>query len=156
MINSWHVIGDPETYSQQRFDEISSHEGILPSPYRDTNGIPSIGIGFNLRDNNVRGEVFRAIGINTALLADQAQIASEQGYINQLTAAAQQSYVSDAALQLALNNIMVQRSTDPLFMNEAHIAGRNIFEMQTNEIRSPGSTESCPTSTSPSIVRPSA
>jgi Ca2+-binding RTX toxin-like protein/GH24 family phage-related lysozyme (muramidase) len=136
MINSWHVIGDPGTYSQQRFDEISSLEGVRPSPYRDTKGIPSVGIGFNLRTENVRRAVFEAMEINAQ---DQrlspVQQAAEQGYINQLTAAAQQTYSSDAALQLALNNIMVQRSMDPLLMNQAHIAGRNTFEMQTNEIR---------------------
>ena len=136
MINSWHVIGNPGTYSQQRFDEISSLEGVRPSPYRDTKGIPSVGIGFNLRAGNVRDAVFQAMGINAQ---DQqlsaAQQTAEQGYINQLTAATQQAYSSDMALQLALNNIMVQRSIDPLFVNQAHIAGRNTFVMQTNEIR---------------------
>lgn len=137
-MTSWHEIIDPAIYSARRFTELSASEGTKPLPYLDTKGIPSVGIGFNLRAGTVRTAVFQAMGINAQdprLAGNAAAQVAEQGYINQLTAAVQATYANDAALQQALNNILIARSIDPLLAGQAYIASRNSFEMQPQEIR---------------------
>lgn len=127
MISAWHSILDSAVYFGRRFDEISVLEGVRSTPYLDTKGIPTVGIGFNLRTLSVKDAVFQAMNINSALLTDPSQQIAEQGYINQLTAAVQATYANNAALQLALNNIMMARSIDPLLAGQSHIVGRNSF-----------------------------
>ncbi len=57
------------TLSEQAFDSqlaslIGQLEGKKELPYLDTAGIPTIGIGFNLRDSDaIRNAVFDAMGI---------------------------------------------------------------------------------------------
>jgi len=133
MIN-WHQITDPTIYEQDRFNEIRNLEGPRSLPYLDTKGIPSIGIGFNLRTMNVRNAVFEAMGIDTSLLTDPNAIAAEQGYISQLETALNQRYSSNSALRSALNPIMAQRATDPVLASYPYISSRTTFTMTDPEI----------------------
>lgn len=64
MITSWHLTANRSDYVTRRYDDISQLEGTLQSAYLDTKGIPSSGIGFNLRTLAVRDEVFEAMEIN--------------------------------------------------------------------------------------------
>ncbi|MBI4002006.1 MAG: hypothetical protein HY348_09510 [Nitrospira defluvii] len=135
---NWRTITDPAIYRQQRFDEISLLEGVRQFAYLDTArpSRPSIGIGFNLKDSGVRTQVFEVMQINAQdPRLSPAQQASEQGYINQLVVALSLTYLNDAALQLALNNIMIQRSIDPILANQAHITGRSSFDLQPTDIQ---------------------
>ena len=137
MTVNWHLISDPAVYSQHRLDNIKTLEGERPLSYLDSKNIPSIGIGFNLRSNNVRQEVFVAMGLDVTRLSDPAQIATEQSYINQLVSEISKPYASNQVtlLRSRLNAIMAQRATDPVLASQAHIAGRTTFEMRTNEIQ---------------------
>lgn len=46
MLTNLHPAVD---YAQQRYDSIQREEGYEPNAYVDTEGIPTIGIGYNLR-----------------------------------------------------------------------------------------------------------
>ena len=52
-------------YQRYRFDLISTLEAVKPAAYLDTKGIPSIGIGFNLRDDNILLLVLKSFGFTT-------------------------------------------------------------------------------------------
>ena len=52
-------------YTRLRFDIILKAESSVATPYLDTKGIPTIGIGFNLRDDNILKLVLNAFGIDT-------------------------------------------------------------------------------------------
>lgn len=59
MITSWHLTANRPDYVTRRYADISRLEGTRQSAYLDTKGIPSIGIGFNLRTPAVREELRR-------------------------------------------------------------------------------------------------
>src|SRR5438445_1292136 len=131
---TWHQITGPMIYEQNRLDEISALEGVLSLPYLDTKRNPSIGIGFNLRIDNVRAAVLEAMGIDAQAsgLSSAAQ-AVEQGYIDQIVVAVGTSFPrgGDTVLQLMLNGIMFNRSHDPALQAYGYITSRTTFEMQT-------------------------
>lgn len=51
-------------YQRLRYDIILKAERGVPSVYLDTNGIPTNGIGFNLRDDNILELVLNAFGVD--------------------------------------------------------------------------------------------
>jgi hypothetical protein len=88
---------------------------------------PTIGIGFNLRDDAVRTAVLQAMEIDVNLIpaANLAARAAEQGYINQLTDKLKPSsglYPTLVTLQVELDDILIARRLDPLLSGFAHIA----------------------------------
>ena len=68
-----HEISDLTTYKNALYDTIKRIEEkqVELAPYVDPNGIPSIGIGFNLRDSYVRQAVFDTLGIVDASIQQQ-------------------------------------------------------------------------------------
>jgi GH24 family phage-related lysozyme (muramidase) len=75
----FHEITSATVYEDGRFSLISEAEGLRTAAYLDTSGIPSIGIGFNLRDATLQPLVFRAFGIDPSNpLLDATQQAREQ------------------------------------------------------------------------------
>lgn len=94
------------TYTNLRLEIISDTEGIRLEPYRDSVGIPTIGIGYNLRDSGVLQSVLNVI------FGSDGNNSLEQGYRNNVRAAVALSYGSDAALRSALNAIMQTRLND--------------------------------------------
>ncbi|TKB72939.1 MAG: hypothetical protein E8D46_10695, partial [Nitrospira sp.] len=140
MITSWHLSATRTEYVTRRYDDISRLEGIREFMYFDTATPPkpTIGIGFNLRDDAVRTAALQAMKIDTALLDTPAQKAAEQGYINQLNALLRPPsglYPNLVTLQVALDDILIQRSLDPLLSGFAHISNRVVFSMQPQEIQ---------------------
>lgn len=51
-------------YTRVRFNYISQFEGVKTYAYLDKKGIPTIGIGFNLRDDNILTLVLKAFGMD--------------------------------------------------------------------------------------------
>lgn len=60
MLN-WNEISDHNTYNQERFELLTLVEGSTKSPYVDGVGVPTIGIGFNLRVDDNLEAVLRVI-----------------------------------------------------------------------------------------------
>lgn len=99
-LDNTHVISNDQTeYLRFCFDLIKASEGVKPAAYLDSKGIPTIGIGFNLRDEGVLQKVMTAFGVTEANLA---------GVTNEILTIAKAPYTSDTALQTALNNQMAQ------------------------------------------------
>jgi len=69
-------------YKQLRYEIISKVEGIRKKPYPDSKGIPTIGIGFNLRDINVRKAVLKALDFDKSDSSDTAYIKQIEDSIN--------------------------------------------------------------------------
>jgi hypothetical protein len=104
-----------KVYEDGRFSLISEAEGLRTAAYLDTSGIPSIGIGFNLRDATLQPLVFRAFGIDPSNpLLDATQQAREQFYWDELLYVIHQNWLSNDALRTALDNVMANRAADPL------------------------------------------
>ncbi len=85
-------------YQRFRFDLISTLEAIYSTPYLDSksgSGIPTIGIGFNLQDDNILKLVLNAFGIDTSSPSSTA--------LSDFHKIANQPFTSNAALQAALN-----------------------------------------------------
>src|SRR5579872_2581111 len=95
MLN-WNTTVD---YPTLRFQVISNVEGVKPNAYLDSKGIPTIGIGFNLRIPSVFAAVMNALGISQA---DPAY-----GTIQSLV---QQSWSSAVTLDAALNGVLAARA----------------------------------------------
>jgi hypothetical protein len=72
MITNLHTLTADE-YQALRFGEISSVEGTRTSVYFDTAGTPqpTIGVGFNLRDDNSLRATLRAMGMDPDLVENQ-------------------------------------------------------------------------------------
>ena len=88
MITQWHASASQTAYRDLRFDFLKRVEDTRTLPYLDSKQIPTVGIGFNLRDANVRQEVFKTMKIDaTAPGLTPVQQAAEQGYIDLLEAA---------------------------------------------------------------------
>lgn len=127
MITQWHASTSQMAYQDLRFDFLKRVEDTRTLPYLDSKQIPTIGVGFNLRDLTVRGAVFRAIEIDaTDSRLTPAQQAAEQSYIDLLVAAIALSYTTgqNNILRPNLDAVMFNRAHDPLLQGFAHIAGR--------------------------------
>ncbi|MCI0559763.1 MAG: hypothetical protein MN733_14835, partial [Nitrososphaera sp.] len=93
-------------------------------PYADSDGIPTIGIGFNLRVKSVVDAVLDALGFDRA---DPA----EQGYIDEIKSIASRNYKNmNSQLQHDLNDVMLRRSMDPN-VTGTEPAKRSTFEFNT-------------------------
>jgi hypothetical protein len=105
-------------YQQERFTRIEREEATVPTAYLDTadERNPTIGIGFNLRA--YMDVVARVFGVdpNDLINRDAATRERDSYYLGLLREAANRSYANDAALQAALDEIMVLRADDP-FVN---------------------------------------
>lgn len=88
-------------YPSLRFQVISNIEKLVTNAYLDTNqnNIPSIGIGFNLREPLVFDAVMNAMGISNRDPAYQ-----------QIKGLVQQNWSSAISLDAALNQVMAQRA----------------------------------------------
>lgn len=126
MITQWHASTSQTAYQDLRFDFLKRVEDTRTLPYLDSKQIPTIGVGFNLRDLTVRGAVFRAIEIDaTDSRLTPAQQAAEQSYIDLLVAAIALSYTTgqNNILRPNLDAVMFNRAHDPRLQGFAHIAG---------------------------------
>ncbi len=129
MLTGLHLL-TTESYRNERFNFIRNEEGLRRTAYLDQ-GIPHIGIGFNLRAANVQNQVFVAFGINPtdANLSDAAR-AREQQYKDELISVINGTYSSNSALQSALNDVMNRRANDLLL--SAISDRRSTFEFRTD------------------------
>lgn len=99
---------DQSEYMRYRYDVISAAEGVRWLAYLDTAGIPSNGIGFNLRDDNILKLVLQSFGLDTSTtLTTFHNIVS-------------QSYADNTALRTALNAEMANQ-------HKANVAIRSTF-----------------------------
>ncbi len=133
----WRTSASQTVYQDLRFDLLTRVEDTRTLPYLDSKQIPTVGVGFNLRDDNVRRRVFEAMKIDVTVPGlTPAQQAAEQGYIDLLVAATHLSYASgqNNILQPNLDAVMFNRAHDPLLQGLTHIAGRNSFEMSSPEM----------------------
>jgi GH24 family phage-related lysozyme (muramidase) len=111
-------------YNTTLFNLLKDVEGAKQPAYIDTAGLPSIGIGFNIRDNDVlRNMVFTLFGLDwdtttpPRLFTDltDAQRIAEDAYITQLKTlvttqyAANPSAATSKAFGDSLNAIMAER-----------------------------------------------
>src|SRR3990170_8636933 len=112
----YHLL-TPTAYSDTRFTHIEKVEKTIPWAYLDSVGVPTIGIGYNLRDlDNVLPAVLAAFGLNPddGRLTSPEQQAREQYYMDRITQAALSSWVSTDALRTFLNDTMQMRAQDDL------------------------------------------
>jgi GH24 family phage-related lysozyme (muramidase) len=111
-----------QNYDDLLFQVIKNTEGTETRPYIDAKGIPTIGIGFNLREASIREEVLEKFGFDLTASSGSA----EKQYIQQIENAVNGSYSSNLALQQALNGIMNARYQDTRIPAENRT--RNAFE----------------------------
>ncbi len=104
---SWHTLA-ASNYKEDRLSFIGAAEGFELQAYLDTASIPTIGIGFNLRDPNILKSTLLAIfypeGGRTDFVGEDANFADEMDNL------VFQSYSSAGALNNALNFVMGDRS----------------------------------------------
>jgi GH24 family phage-related lysozyme (muramidase) len=127
MTFTYHVLFSETDYTALRFQILEKLEGVEQSAYRDTkhSGRPSIGVGFNLRTDNV----FRAV-MSAMDISDSGQ---DAGYRQEILNTVTQDFGSDSALQTALNGIMARRARA---MAEAGTpVDRSTFTLSDSEIK---------------------
>ncbi len=112
MINTQNLTND--NYERLRFElinqlETSNVEDTLLNPIIDTVGIPTLGVGLNLRSVASRNIIFNIFGINPANPSDSGYATQLIGVINQNWNDTPQQ---EQQLRQALNNIMVTRAND--------------------------------------------
>lgn len=133
MLSNYSTLTE-QLYKDLRYDILVNVEESgdpKESPYSDSKGIATIGIGFNLRDAFVRTAVLRKLGFNV----DNPN-AAEQGYITRIEQAVSQSYETGTAVQAALDSIMYDRSVDPNVTAPEGETKRDSFSFSSNsEIR---------------------
>ena len=94
----------PGNLSTALYDHMKTAEGIKLKPYVDTNDdkIPTIGLGYNLRDDEIRASVFAQFGITHA------------SFINDLTTIINDKNITtNSDLRNELNNIMKNQTYQP-------------------------------------------
>jgi GH24 family phage-related lysozyme (muramidase) len=104
------VITDAAEYERQRneFLKQSQVEGVRLLPYLDSKGIPTTGVGYNLRVADVRDQVLRSLGFFNNETGSVARQLDDQ-FAAQVAAAANSTYSSVNDLRSALDSIMGQR-----------------------------------------------
>ena len=98
-------------YSEERFALLNRVEGHKLFAYRDTDSIPTISIGINLR---VHGDlVLGMLGFDVSgqLLTGEARTAEDE-YIQRMKVAFKDTYADDEAVQRALEPILTNRYND--------------------------------------------
>lgn len=141
---TFHEITDRNAYTQERFNFIKTVEGSESWPYIDTEGIATIGIGFNLKIEDNRNKVLEIIGINpyNSNLSAVGK-AKELGYQNEIINILMKSYPknlkgsaldqANQSLQAALDDVMDRRASDPLITipNKENVFGLSDSEMKS-------------------------
>ncbi len=110
-------IMDLTAYQQQLFTFLKNVEGVEYPVYLDSSATknPTIGIGFNLRDDFVLINVLKAFGLDpTRGGLAAAEQAREQYYADRVRDIVALSYATAGAYQTALDQIMYDRSIDPV------------------------------------------
>lgn len=137
-------------YDDELFTLIQRVEGDSLVPYFDSEGIPSIGIGFNMTDGGIQTEVYGQLGFffdeNRTTLSGYGFteqqinqiIAQEENYRTQIDTAiaqVQTQYAADpptttaqrealnTQLRAALDTIMDNRSRDPVYTETVDVNG---------------------------------
>ena len=77
-------------------------------PYLDSKKIPTIGIGFNLREKNIIDLVLKQFGFDTSTGANN----TEQQYIQEIINIVNAKHTSNASLRTKLNDVMTRRYND--------------------------------------------
>ncbi|MDI6728498.1 MAG: calcium-binding protein [Thermodesulfovibrionales bacterium] len=115
-------------YAQERYDFLKAVEGRELRVYRDSIGIPTIGVGINLNasPDNLNA-VLQQLGfdLNGTQLSGNAWTA-EQYYIQQIRNAVATTYAEDSAVQTALDTIMRNRAADSRYSSS--FSRRTIFQ----------------------------
>ena len=115
----FHTTFTSGTYSEDRYQTLKDQEKDIPFAYVDPIGIPSIGIGINLR---FHGElVLEALGfdLDGQWLTGAAYLA-EKGYANELLAAFKTGYGkkdtnANNAAKLAFDKILDRRAKNSIY-----------------------------------------
>jgi len=104
------VITDAAGYERQRNEFLmqSQIEGVRLLPYLDSKGIPTTGVGYNLRDENVRRAVLEGLGFSQQS-GDPTVSQIDTQFAEQIAGAVGNTYTSNADLQNALDSIMQAR-----------------------------------------------
>jgi Ca2+-binding RTX toxin-like protein/GH24 family phage-related lysozyme (muramidase) len=100
-----------ESYAALRYQLLLNVEETgnpKPTPYLDSKGIPTVGIGFNLRSANVLDAVLSAFGFNV----DAPQGSTEYNYKEEIKAIVNASHASNSELDTQLNEVMNRRFND--------------------------------------------
>jgi len=114
----YNELGDGEiinsNYTDLRFLIIKQLEGSKYQAYPDSEGIPTIGIGFNLQEKSVRDVVLTAFGFD--VLATEATNPSEWSYLQEIESIIGELYfdtdLQTNLLRSRLNDVMLRRSQD--------------------------------------------
>jgi Ca2+-binding RTX toxin-like protein len=105
---NYNLLSD-ESYAALRYQLLLNVEETgnpKPTPYLDSKGIPTVGIGFNLRSANVLEAVLAAFGFNIDV---NTQSAIESGYIEEIKSIVNASHASNLELDTQLNDVMYRR-----------------------------------------------
>jgi GH24 family phage-related lysozyme (muramidase) len=98
-----------ETYAALRYQVLLNAEETgdpKETAYLDSKGIPTIGIGFNLKTNFLA--VLNGFDFNTTV----TQVPAEAAYIKEIKDLVNESYASNAALNADLNEVMSRHFAD--------------------------------------------
>jgi len=105
---------------------IGQLEGDEPLAYLDSNGIPTIGVGFNLSDINVRNNVFLAMGIVT--------VAAQSAIIAEINAATNNATIR-ALPDLPARNTELQRRLSVAYGQAFQMTDGQIQSIYDDEVR---------------------
>lgn len=103
------------SYQTDIFDFVANVEengDLKEKAYLDSDGIPTIGVGFNLRVSSVFDEVIERIFYPSGV--PPSPITADQQYINNISSLVSQTWSNNSSLQSALDGVMAQRAADPL------------------------------------------
>ncbi|UZJ43656.1 hypothetical protein OOT55_13455 [Marinimicrobium sp. C6131] len=92
MISNFTELSETE-YSDRRFNilvDVEENGDAKELPYVDSQGIPTIGVGFDLTVGSVRDEVLKAFGFDV-----NSENEHEQEYLQQIETALSQRYEGD-------------------------------------------------------------
>jgi GH24 family phage-related lysozyme (muramidase) len=112
MLNNYTTL-NTQAYEDLRYSllvNVEERGDPKEQAYPDSKGIPTIGIGFNLSQQNIRDEILDTFDININAAAGSA----ERSYIDEITTISNQSWLNNTAgLQTALDDVMARRAADP-------------------------------------------
>lgn len=142
MALNWSELGDA-AYEELRWELIANVEengNPKSTPYIDGKGIPTIGVGFNIADENVRNIVLEYLGFKFDEIpsgsGNNVLDPLEEPYVSEIVEILKGPYIygsdQNYILQQSLNEVMARRADDP----EIEWADRTTFQyMFDSEIR---------------------
>lgn len=130
-----------DVYKADVFNLLKNVEGAKIDTYLDTKNIPTIGIGFNIKDNaNLRNEIFKIFGLGIVgsvfrVGLSPAERIIEDSYINKITNLINHAYPDNSKatvdkLKADLNAIMDERYNQLSPANQA--LTQNFFGFEDN------------------------